>query len=351
MKTNCTGYPPSAAFFTLVSCILLSTLLTTHAAAIDIVDRSKAEEVIQGKKDPIPFVSQEGEDTIDATQEKASEYLISAATWFDSFFDNERYTAEVNRTRAKLQLTTGVDKHEDFEFKTRLRWKLHLPSINKRLNLLISANDDEDFNVERGAGNLNSRDDDSDLSAALQYFLLQTKSMNISTTAGFSYNYAYAGVRYRGQYDYGSWQGRLVSRLRYFTDDGWEARNQYDIERQVSDTLLFRSTVDASWQEKENGLPHGLIFSLFQVIGADRALSYEIGNYFNTRPSYQMTDVLLRLSYRQRFYRDWLVFEAAPQVSFPKEYDREFNPGIIFKLEAEFGYKSYQEQFNNIFSF
>lgn len=351
MRIGRTGYPLITELFALICLLFLSTLQTTHAIEIDIVDRSKAEDVIRGTKDDIPFVSQEREDSIDETQKQASEYLISAATWFDAFFDDERYSAEENHTSAKLRLTTGLDRHEDFEFKTRIRWKLHLPNIDKRLNLLISANDDEDFDIEKTAGNLNSRDDDSNLTASLQYFLLQTKSMNISTTAGLSTNYVYAGLRYRGKYDYGSWQGRLVSRLRYYTDDGWDSRIQYDIERQVSDTLLFRTTLDASWQEKENGIPHGVIFSLFHVIGIDRALHYEIGNYFDTRPSYGMIDIVFLLRYRQRFYRDWLVFEVAPQVSFPEEYDREFNPGIIFKLEAEFGYKSYEHQFNNIFSF
>lgn len=175
--------------------------------------------------------------------------------------------------------------------------------------------------------------------------------MNISTTAGVSFNYAYAGLRYRGVYDYGTWQGRFVSRMRYYTDDGWESRNQYDIERHIFDKLLFRTTAEANWQEKENGIPHVLIFSLYQVLNADRALHYDIGNYFNTRPNYQMTDIVFRVRYRQRFYRDWLVAEVAPQVSFPKEYDREFNPGIIFKLEAEFGYKSYKDQMKQIFSF
>ena len=337
--------------FCLSSFIFLSTLQITNAAVIDIVDHSKAKDVMQGTRDDVPLVSQEREDSIDEKHEQTSEYLISAATWFDSFFGDERYSAEENRTTARLQLTTGMDRHESFEFKTRVRWRLHVPGIDKRLNLLISANDDEDFDVDKAAGNLNSRDDDSNLTASLQRFLVQTKSMNISTTAGLSYNYVYAGLRYRGKFDYGSWQGRLVSRFRYYTDDGWETRNQYDIERQVSDTLLFRTTFEASWEEKKNGVPHRVIFSLFHVIGLDKALNYEIGNYFNTRPNYEMTDIVFRLRYRQRFYRDWLVLEASPLISFPQEYDREFNPGIIFKLEAEFGYKSYQNQFNNIFLF
>lgn len=318
---------------------------------IDIVDRSRAEEVIQGKKDAVPYLSPKRIDQIDTTQEYASEKLTSVATWFDSFFDDDRYEAEENETTARLKLSAGIDRYEDFEFKPRVRLRLHLPRGNNRLNILISANDDEDFDVDRRFGQKNSRDDDANLTAAVQYFLLQTEKMNISSSFGVSWGYVYAGLRFRQTYDYGSWQGRFTSRPRYYTDDGWEVKNQYDLERQVFDNLLFRTTLDADWEEKESGVPHGVTFSLFQVLREDRAIQYDMGNYFDTRSNYHMTDMVFSVRYRQRFYRDWLVFEVAPQVSFPQEYGRNFNPGIILRLEAHFGYKSSEKQFNNIFSF
>lgn len=349
---NITGrYRLTRTLFLLSIALLYCLQSTAQAERIDIVDRSKAAEVIQGKKDDIPLISEEREKQIDAVQSQISEKVITAATWFDSFFGDERYIAEENRSTVRLLLNAGIDKHEDLSFKPRIRMTLHVPQVDERLNFLISGNDDEDFDVERDPGNLNTRDDDANLTAALQYFLLQTEKMNISSSFGLSYNYAYAGLRYRGTQNYGSWQGRIISRARYYTDDGWEARTRYDIERQISDKWLFRTTLDANWQEKNNGIPHGVIFSLFQVLNLDRAIQYDIGNYFHTRENYHMTDFVIRLSYRQRFYRDWLVFEVQPQVSFPKEYDRETNPGIIFKLEAEFGYKSYKDQFNRIFAF
>ncbi|HIQ37883.1 MAG TPA: hypothetical protein EYH36_07795 [Desulfocapsa sulfexigens] len=130
------------------------------------------------------------------------------------FLRTVRYTAEENKTRAKL--------------------RLHLPGAKDRLNLLISANDDEDFEVDR-SNSINSRDKESDLTGSLQFFFKQTEKINISTFLGLSTRYAYAGGRYRGYYDYDAWQGRFTSRLRYYTDDGFESRNQYDIERQVSE--------------------------------------------------------------------------------------------------------------------
>ncbi|AGF77751.1 hypothetical protein UWK_01183 [Desulfocapsa sulfexigens DSM 10523] len=342
----------------ITSCLTLTLILIFSTQTFpqekeqsDIIDQNKAIEVFRGEKDDIPLLDQATQDTFDAGHETLSEKVISAATWLDSFFDDTRYSQEENKTRAKLKLMAGIQKYESLDFKPRVSIRLHLPHAQNRLNLLFTANDDEDFDVDRRGNALNSRDDDSEITGSLQYFLKQTEKLNISASAGLSTSYLYAGLRYRGLYDYGSWQGRFTSRFRYYTDDGFESRNQYDLERKVSEKFLFRTTLEANWEEERNGVPHAVIFSLYHVLNSDRAILYEAGNYLQTSPSYQLTDTVFGLRYRQRFYRDWLVTEVAPQISFPKEHDRNFVPGIIVKLEAEFGYTSYEQQFRNIFSF
>ena len=205
--------------------------------------------------------------------------------------------------------------------------------------------------TDRINNSLNSRENESNLVGAFQYFACQTKNVNIATSVGGSTSYVYAGARFRSYQDYGSWQGRFITRFRYYTDNGFESRNQYDIERRVAKHFLFRTTVEGNWEEEINGIPHALTFSLFQVLSSDRAILYDFGNFMQTSPNYQLVDTVVRLRYRQRFYRDWLVAEVAPQLAFPKDYDRKLTAGIIVKLEADFGYKDYKEQFNNIFKF
>ena len=73
--------------------------------------------------------------------------------------------------------------------------------------------------------------------------------------------------------------------------------------------------------------------------------------YFNTEPDLEVTDIQLKLRYRQRFYRDWLVLEIAPQITFPKDYDHAFNPGIITKFEFDFGYLKDRQAFQSVFAF
>jgi hypothetical protein len=71
----------------------------------------------------------------------------------------------------------------------------------------------------------------------------------------------------------------------------------------------------------------------------------------DTDPDFAVTDIQLKLRYRQRFFRDWMVLEIGPQLTFPEEYDHEVNPGLVIRLEAEFGYLTDRKAYQSIFSF
>ncbi len=291
---------------------------------------------------------------IDSTQEQASTMVLEAANWLDDFFNDDRATSEQNRTRLRVGLSMGYSKNDAFDINPDLSGRIDLPHFSKKLNLLISASRDEGFDTNQNPISATPRHqglDNRDITTALQYFLQQGKKYNISTFFGTSFHYLYTGLRYRHLRQFGFWQGRLIDKLQYFTDDGLENIISYDFERYFSQRWLFRTTATADWYERRDGLPHSLTFQLYQIISREKALLYEMGNYFTTKDSYKMTDLQLRLRYRQRFLRDWLVLELAPQLSFPEDHGREANPGMILRLEADIGNLDGQDTFRRIFSF
>ncbi len=318
----------------------------------DIVEEaSEGIDSLFGEKpqgDDMPLLSNEQQETLDAGQKIASAIVTDAATWFDNFFGDERFMAEENKTRARLKASFGYSELDDFEVNLRIDWRIHLPKLSKRANLIISAGEDDEFTSDNPISDPNDKER-TDFSAALEYFVRTGKKFNFSTTIGASYNYVYAGVRFRHFHDFGSWQGRLVDRLRYYTDDGWENRLSYDLERRISERWLFRTTGNVNWYEDDDGIFYSLKFRLFQFLNQERALTYEWENYFETEPDHIMTDLHLRIKYRQRFYRDWLILEIAPQVTFPEDNDRDPNPGIVIQFEADFGYQKDLNVFKRIF--
>lgn len=304
--------------------------------------------------DDIPLVSDEYEAKVDATHQKTSEWLLSAADWVDSFFGDDRFILEENTTRVKLRLSYGYSRFDGFDFSPRLSLQLQLPKLSKKALLIVGVSDDDDFDIGDDPVSDEPRNMDnekSDLSAGLRYFLKSTQAYNLSTTVGASWGYLYAGLRYRYIYDFGPWQGRVTDNIKYYTDDGFENRLSMDMERHFSRRWLFRTSGSIDWYEERDGWPHALHFLLYHVLNQHQALKYELGNYFDTTPRYQLTELQFKVCYRQRFFRDWLIAEVAPQIGFPYDNNHDPNPGIVVRLEADFGYINDIDVFKAVFGF
>lgn len=299
----------------------------------------------------IPLLDSEQEVYLDEKQEEISEVLIGAALWVDSFFDDPRYISEENKTRAKVKLALGYSRNDSLEFQPSIDLRFKVPRLENKLNILVSAATDQDFDTDSNSTSDTELTEKDQINVSAQYFLLAAEKYNLSTTLGGSYNYLYAGLRYRYLHDFGPWQARFTDRLRYYTNDGWENKAELDLERHFSEQWFFRTILNAKWQEEEESIPYAAILRVYHVLNKENALLYEVGNYFETDPNHHLSDFQLKVRYRQRFYRDWLVLELTPMVSFPADHDREINPAFIAKLEFDFGYLSEQTEYDTIFKF
>ena len=314
--------------------------------------KGRQEQRDAGQGEDIPILTEEQEESLDSSQKLASQMLFEAADWIDSFFDDRRSVVEENTSRATAKLSMGYSRNDDFEIKPRLDLRLKLPRLSERANLFLEAAEDKDFNIERTPLDdrlANNDGENNELTAGLRYFLKETQKYNVSLDGGLSWDYLFTGVRYRSIQEFGRWQGRLTNRLRYYTDDGLENKTAYDLERRLHTNWLFRTTTGAVLSEEEEGVPHSQYFRLFQVLSAYQAISYESGVYLDTEPSYKLTDILFLVRYRQRFFRDWLVLEVSPRLSFPEDHGREADPGIVLQIEAAFGYQADLEGYRKIF--
>jgi hypothetical protein len=94
--------------------------------------------------------------------------------------------------------------------------------------------------------------------------------------------------------------------------------------------------VNGTWLEEQPDYFYSLGFALFRPLNESAAIEYQLVNGFRTDP-HRLDRVTLRIRHRQKIWRDWLAFEAAPEVSFPEERDFEPVPAILFRLEATFG--------------
>ena len=327
-------------------------LISALAIFIQIYLASATVNAATSQGDNIPGMDKKQQEKLDQTKELATTKLMEAAEWLDSFFDDGRSVFEENKTRATVSLATGYSRKDDFEFNPRFRLRLKLPRLSSRALLIIQGSDDEDFDIENDPTSTPSEHEDAkyeDFTVGLRHFLLENDKYNLSADYGMSWDYFYGGFRFRTLQEYSNWQGRFTDRLRYYTDDGWENKASYDLETQINKNWMFRTTSTMVLAEDEIGIPHGQYFKLYQVLSEHQVISYETGIFLDTEPDYQMTDLQLTVRFRERFYRDWLVLEIVPRITFPEKNDYEINPGIIVKLEATFGYNSDTDVYKDIF--
>lgn len=333
--------------------VISITVSITILLLISTTTKFVQAESVQG--DDMPVLNKKQEEKVDKTQQQASNLLLLSAEWIDSFFDNPRSIAEENQTRARLRLIAGYSKKDDFKFKPRFDLYLKLPRLSDKLYLTINASDDDtDLDLLRSPitdrSDFREDADNSEVTAGLRQFIIEEDDYNLSADVGISWDYAYGGARFRAlEHLGGDWQARLTNRLRYYTDIKWENITALDIETWFKKKFLFRSTTAVTLSEVEPGIPHGQYFGLTHVLSPHQAAIYESAIYLDTEPSYTMTDLQFRVRYRQRFYRDWLIFEVAPVVTFPEEDDYETNLGIVFSLEATIGYITDEMAYNEIF--
>lgn len=344
----------------LVNLVLLVVILNICYMPFPLIgaenpSKDVAEPEIEQGED-IPYLNPEEEKKLDELQEKTSNLLLNAAEWIDSFFDDRRFLIEENKTRAKFSLSFGYSRHYDFEVKPRLSLRLRLPRLEKQTQLFLLASEDEDFDIEDNPilnPSIHDNADNDEIVAGIQRFAYDRDNFKLSYGLGVSIDYIYGSARLRASHMLGDyWQGRLINRLRYYTDEGWENVTTYDLETFWEDKWFFRTTTAvllSEEKEETEGVPHGQSIQVTQVLSEYQALLYEAGIYFRTKPSYKMSNVGVILKYRQRFYRDWLTLEISPRVDFPEEHDNEINPGIVVKFEASFGYKTDEGLYRSIF--
>jgi hypothetical protein len=282
---------------------------------------------------------------IDALHGAVESGLRGSATAIDEFFSDQRYEAELNKTRLRLRFDTFADQGDGVGFEVRPKLRLVLPRTGKRLSLIAEDTTDSEENLdERAPDNVAADQGDTiedDLTLGLQYLFQATGKRSLRGQIGLRISddrpAGTLGLRYRELVDLGSWDLRFVERLRWFSDSGFQSGTAVDLERDLVQGVLFRTTAAGTWFEERDGYFYDLDLRLFQRLDEKSALDYQWITSFRTSPSNRLEEAKLRVAYRRGVWWDWLFLEIAPQVAFPRERDFEGMPGILVRLEVIFG--------------
>ena len=286
---------------------------------------------------------------VDKLHHEISQRLLTTAIWLDSFFEDERVVKEENRSYIRARYDVFQEERARATYKPTFNVRLSLPQLEKKVHVVVSAESPEPASTTpapagTSSSNRISPTDERNVTTSLHYILRATEeeSTTVRTGAQFSHGspVLFIAPRYRHFIPLTVWDFRFTQEAVWKTDTKWQVDTLFDLERQLPYGLFFRTSVGGSWIDGTNGYFYSLGFSLRQLIDPKHALDYAWINSYQTRPVYELAEILFSIRYRQNLWRDWFFFEVAPQLRFPRSGNFDGIPGILFRFEMYFGRKT-----------
>jgi hypothetical protein len=282
---------------------------------------------------------------VDTLHHVISQRLLSSATWLDSFFGDERYLIEQNRSFLRFRYEVFQEEKSNTLFRPAVDLRIVLPQLEEKTHLVFSAEPAQTPADIGTAATLPAErigtSEERKVTTALHYFVRSTRKESFIVRTGVQLSHfepiLFVAPRYRSLMPLNSWDFRFTQEVRYSTKTEWQTDTILDLERPLARGFFFRSTIDGAWFSNTNGYFYSLILSLRHALDATHALDYEWIHSYKTRPVNELAEIAFRIRYRQSFLRDWLYFEVAPQIRLPRTEKFDMLPGIWFRIEAYFG--------------
>ena len=280
-------------------------------------------------------------DTIDKPRDYLSEKFVTFVSDIDRFFGDNRNYQESNQSVLQIDITRATGYGGDRKFVPSGRAKLHFPSTEKRLNLVLESNPDQnltgDSTQTKNTTLANQVVKPESYGAALRFEKMQDSLWHFSADAGIKSQ----GInldpftRVRGSYSISmdQWRLKVAETVFWFNTIGAGESTQLDVERFLSEPVLFRATSNATWLHDTQNLNMRQDLSFFHTVSKRTALLYQASAIGVSQPAIHANDYVLLVTYRYRLHRDWVFFELSPQLHFPKDKDYQSSPALIMRLE------------------
>jgi hypothetical protein len=274
---------------------------------------------------------------IEREKKRAESQSLRAAQWVDSFFSDPEYEAEVATSQIRLRPELYYRREQGLKPKLKAAFKIRLPNIERHVSLVGGSSDfDSDFD--------SAVDDDiSEPAIGLQFFGKEREKWNSSLSVGLKFNEfaGFIGPRARYRTDWTPRTSfRFVQKVLWQTNNEWQSRSRFDLNVAINERYFFRQMVDGRWRGEnsdEEGFRTRVSSFLTRRFPNAAGLQSEATVIFHTKPDTHVNEYVVALRYRKRTWRDWFYYEIVPQVSWEKEFDYKFNPGIRLRVEIFYG--------------
>ena len=282
-------------------------------------------------------------DTIDTPRNYLSVKIANLANDIDRFFGGDRHYQESNQSVVQLDLTRATGYGAGRKYDLSARANLRLPSTEGRLHLLLESDPEQNISGEPAQSSTllnNQASTSGSYSLAARYMKELEKVWNLSFDWGLKFPIPVRPfARARGSYavPLGKvWRMKLAQSVYWFNDIGVGETTQLDLEKLISEPVLFRATSTAAWLKDKQNFNLRQDLSIYHTVTERTALLYQASAIGVSNPQYELTEYVLSFLYRYRLHRDWMFFEYSPQLHFPKTENFRASPSLSMRLEILF---------------
>lgn len=294
------------------------------ALAMTLPEPVVAESPVNGA-DAETAPSAEEQTWVDSGHEYVSDKANQLVQWMDDFYGTDEADIETASSRIRVRFGYGYDEIEDGDFKVRVRGKLQLPKLSKRLALVFTGEDGDDFD-RAGPG----ADDDDD-QVGLQYKFGEKGRnrldglLSVNSSADVR-----AGVRFRHDGEYSDHlTGRFIQDLAHQTGDkGWFTRTRADGFRRLDDNDLLAWINRVEYGDDTYGVEWRSSLQWRHRLDDDSVISYMAGLDGVTDPDPLTENYGFAVNYRTNVFRKFLFAEIEPAYMWRKEADFDSRVGV-----------------------
>ncbi|MDD5435219.1 MAG: hypothetical protein PH343_07300 [Nitrospira sp.] len=292
------------------------------------------------------------EDTwLDQVHSLVQHNTCESAVWFDSFFGSDHVLLDLRPgTFIIFRNTARWTKGQATTYVGDFNLSLELPQFEKLLRktrLFIESGPDGDrYTTQPGQPVQPGVNRETGVRLPIIGIRIdpytQFRTL-VSIDSGIKINIqpdAFLRMRYQYLRDFGK-----VYIIRYSEIAMWQAvehfsaTSQLDLERKITTFTLFRWGNSVTYIEGTPGITWNTGISFLTQLTSGSAISYDANMWGVNSPGWAIQNYRVGPHYRRNFYRPWLFFEVAPEVTWPKDKNGNRIPTYAFlaTLEMQFG--------------
>ncbi len=278
---------------------------------------------------------------LDDFQDQFTQALNNSAVWMNSSFSDDQTLDESAKAWARVQVGMEPKSGDWSKYPVKFRLKVQLPSLEERVDLILSDNEIDDFErlpLESSRPHDN-RSNSDDFSAAIRLIHSSDNNAYFASRLGFGRGSIYARSFYRWRKSFSNhWSLKLQPAIEYWPGEGFGLRQLTELNYLINSSNEIRMS-HSIWHIESFESPlwkHGLYY--LSQLDHNNALVAGVLYQGKTRDGYEKDRVTISVRWRQRAIRQWLFFEVEPFVDYDRENDFGSEIGVALRVEGFFGY-------------